>query len=247
MSKQLVELTIGINFSDEVKAAIDGALKNAEEERARAWSSLANAMGGCEKISIHRLKIGEDGQWTEWRAGLALLSPEYKEKTGIVVDEREIVFPSDPEAATFEDYVEANEDKKRLAREIDAALGGNAPQPSLCDLVEPARRLAAIAAPGFLHRLVENAFSWAMQDTNYFDPKYSERLVAATLAGMDPKDAAGWRVDLPEVNAKKARDGKPQLEDWQTKKARREAGVPGNGEHDAFMGFDPENPDIPLD
>ena len=57
----------------------------------------------------------------------------------------------------------------------------------------------------FVYRLVENAFSWAVEDCNYLNPKYVDRLVAATQAGMKPEQAAVWRADAPETSARKAR------------------------------------------
>lgn len=209
MPKEIVELTLNINFSEELKAEIDKAKSDWEKERQAELDRLGTIVNGIEQITIHRMRIGPQGTWTEWRPGAALLSEGYKVNTGIEVDERQVTFPSDPEAATLLDYVEALEDKKRLAREIDVAMNGDkaAPQASLCDLLTDAQR----ANPAFLNRLVENAFSWALQDTNFLDPKSTDRLVAATLAGMDAKDAAEWRSDLPEVNAKRERDGKPPI------------------------------------
>lgn len=57
----------------------------------------------------------------------------------------------------------------------------------------------------FTHRLIENTFSWAMEDCHYLDPKSMERLIEATKAGMKPEDAATWRSDLPEIMAKRAK------------------------------------------
>lgn len=44
----------------------------------------------------------------------------------------------------------------------------------------------------FQHRLIENAFSWALQDCNYLNPKYMDRLIEETMLGMKPEQAAGW-------------------------------------------------------
>jgi hypothetical protein len=57
---------------------------------------------------------------------------------------------------------------------------------------------------GFLHRLIENAFSWALQDCNHLNPKYMDRLIAATILGMTPEQAADWNATAPEQAARKA-------------------------------------------
>ncbi len=57
----------------------------------------------------------------------------------------------------------------------------------------------------FTHRLIENTFSWAMEDCHYLDPKSMEWLIEATKSGLKPEDAATWRSDLPEIMAKRAR------------------------------------------
>jgi len=57
----------------------------------------------------------------------------------------------------------------------------------------------------FLARLVENAFSWALEQTNYLDPKHALRLVDATRNGMKAEEASVWRSDTPEIEARKAR------------------------------------------
>jgi hypothetical protein len=44
----------------------------------------------------------------------------------------------------------------------------------------------------FLHRLVENAFSWGKQDCNYLNPKHIEAFIAATRNGMLPESAGSW-------------------------------------------------------
>ncbi len=54
---------------------------------------------------------------------------------------------------------------------------------------------------GFLHRLIENAFSWALQDCNYLNPKYMDRLIAETIGGMKPEQAAQWNATAPEIAA----------------------------------------------
>jgi hypothetical protein len=54
----------------------------------------------------------------------------------------------------------------------------------------------------FRHRLIENAFSWALQDCNYLNPKYMNRLIAETLAGMKPEQAAEWNATLPKIAVK---------------------------------------------
>lgn len=59
-----------------------------------------------------------------------------------------------------------------------------------------------VAGDDFLYRLIENVFSWAMQDCNYLDPKSMGRLIAETKTGMTPETAAVWRSDLPEILAK---------------------------------------------
>ncbi|MNU30403.1 hypothetical protein D3C71_188880 [compost metagenome] len=46
----------------------------------------------------------------------------------------------------------------------------------------------------FQHRLIENAFSWALQDCNYLNPKYMDRLIGETMLGMKPEQAAGWNA-----------------------------------------------------
>lgn len=50
----------------------------------------------------------------------------------------------------------------------------------------------------FLHRLIENAFSWALQDCNYLNPKYMDRLIDCTHNGMKPEQAAVWNATAPE-------------------------------------------------
>jgi hypothetical protein len=56
---------------------------------------------------------------------------------------------------------------------------------------------------GFLHRLIENAFSWALQDCNYLNPKYMDRLIAETISGMKPEQAAEWNATAPEIAARR--------------------------------------------
>lgn len=51
----------------------------------------------------------------------------------------------------------------------------------------------------FLRRLVENVFSWALNDCNYLDPKDADAIVAETRAGMTPEQAAIWRADRVSV------------------------------------------------
>ncbi|WP_026618314.1 hypothetical protein M728_000350 [Ensifer sp. WSM1721] len=50
----------------------------------------------------------------------------------------------------------------------------------------------------FTHRIIENAFSWALKDCNYLNPKYMERLIAETYQGMKPEQAAIWNATVPE-------------------------------------------------
>lgn len=64
------------------------------------------------------------------------------------------------------------------------------------------------ARAGFLHRLIENAFSWALQDCNYLNPKYMDRLIADTLSGMKPAQAAEWNATAPEASRRLERAGK---------------------------------------
>lgn len=73
-------------------------------------------------------------------------------------------------------------------------------------LVEDVR----IDAPhdGFLHRLIENTFSWAMQDCNYLSPKYMDRLIAETILGMKPEQAAVWNATAPEQAARNQKQEK---------------------------------------
>lgn len=59
------------------------------------------------------------------------------------------------------------------------------------------------AQDGFLHRLIENAFSWALQDCNYLHPKYMDRLIAETIRGMKPEQAAEWNATAPEQATRK--------------------------------------------
>lgn len=56
----------------------------------------------------------------------------------------------------------------------------------------------------FLHRLIENAFSWALEDCNYLNPKYMDRLIAATEGGMKPEEAAVWNATEKEQAARRA-------------------------------------------
>lgn len=56
---------------------------------------------------------------------------------------------------------------------------------------------------GFLHRLIENAFSWALQDCNHLNPKYMDRLIAETIGGMKPEQAAEWNATAREIAARK--------------------------------------------
>jgi hypothetical protein len=56
---------------------------------------------------------------------------------------------------------------------------------------------------GFLHRLIENAFSWALQDCNYLNPKYMDRLIAETISGMKPEQAAEWNATAPEIASRR--------------------------------------------
>ncbi|MBP2459621.1 MULTISPECIES: hypothetical protein [unclassified Rhizobium] len=56
----------------------------------------------------------------------------------------------------------------------------------------------------FIHKLIENAFSWAMEGCHYLDPKSMDRLIEATQQGMKPEQAATWRSDLPEIIARRA-------------------------------------------
>jgi len=58
------------------------------------------------------------------------------------------------------------------------------------------------AQDGFLHRLIENAFSWALQDCNYLNPKYMDRLIAETIRGMNPEQAAEWNATAPQQAAR---------------------------------------------
>jgi hypothetical protein len=44
----------------------------------------------------------------------------------------------------------------------------------------------------FLHKLVENAFSWGKQDCNYLNPKHIDAFIEATRNGMSPEGAAAW-------------------------------------------------------
>jgi hypothetical protein len=53
---------------------------------------------------------------------------------------------------------------------------------------------------GFLHRLIENAFSWALKDCNYLNPKYMDRLIAETITGMKPEQAAKWNDSSPAAH-----------------------------------------------
>ncbi|NTF17987.1 hypothetical protein G6L37_06190 [Agrobacterium rubi] len=53
-----------------------------------------------------------------------------------------------------------------------------------------------------MHRLIENAFSWALQDCNYLNPKYMDRLIQETSAGMKPEQAADWNATAPEQAAR---------------------------------------------
>lgn len=57
----------------------------------------------------------------------------------------------------------------------------------------------------FLHQLIENAFSWALQDCNYLSPKYMDRLIAETRAGMKPEQAATWNATAQEQAARKGK------------------------------------------
>jgi len=50
----------------------------------------------------------------------------------------------------------------------------------------------------FLHRLIENAFSWALRDCNYLNPKYMDRLIDRTHNGMKPEHAATWNAAAPD-------------------------------------------------
>lgn len=52
---------------------------------------------------------------------------------------------------------------------------------------------------GFLHRLIENAFSWALRDPNHLNPKYMDRLIAETVRGMSPEMAAAWNATTTEM------------------------------------------------
>lgn len=49
-----------------------------------------------------------------------------------------------------------------------------------------------VAGTDFLHKLVENAFSWGKQDCNYLNPKHIDAFIAATRNGMPPEAAAAW-------------------------------------------------------
>lgn len=61
------------------------------------------------------------------------------------------------------------------------------------------------AGDNFRHRLIENAFSWALESCNYLDPKAMDRLIAMTEGGMIPEAAAVWRSDAPEILARRAK------------------------------------------
>lgn len=58
------------------------------------------------------------------------------------------------------------------------------------------------AAPEFLERLIENTFSWAMQDCNYLNPKTCAKLVEATRNGLKPEEAKDWSPTTPEEREK---------------------------------------------
>jgi hypothetical protein len=64
----------------------------------------------------------------------------------------------------------------------------------------------------FLHRLIENAFSWALQDCNYLSPKYMDRLLAATREGMTPEAAAFWNATAREQQKSSTEDSDKEPE-----------------------------------
>ena len=82
---------------------------------------------------------------------------------------------------------------------------------------------AEAVEPAFLHKLVENAFSWGKQDCNYLNPKHIDAFVEATKKGMAPEQAARWVADrLPEKAEAVEPEQKPLI--WSNNEARTEEG-----------------------
>lgn len=98
--------------------------------------------------------------------------------------------------------------------EIQALFGADVPnaalevfpetaQPLTMDELRIALRMISTSQLEFRHRLIENAFSWALQDCNYLNPTYMNRLIAETIAGMKPEQAAEWNATAREIAARK--------------------------------------------
>ena len=62
---------------------------------------------------------------------------------------------------------------------------------------EKVEAAAAALDVEFQRRLVENVFSWALEDCNYLAVKDADTIIEQTRAGMTPEQAAVWRSDRP--------------------------------------------------
>ena len=115
----------------------------------------------AHKELIERLR--SKGQWV--RSPVGLPAPEPMEK--FVPDEdcqaaAKALAELDKGALSIANYEEVLKDTRRLTRELDVAMHGEdgaAQQASLCDLIEPAKRLRESKAE--LVEALEMALAWA--------------------------------------------------------------------------------------
>lgn len=101
---------------------------------------------------------------------------------------------------------DVHDDDQITIEEIKALFGDEIPivafkllfpeksKPLTSNELRTALRSLSSSQREFQHRLIENAFSWALQDCNYLNPKYMDRLIEESKLGMKPEQAAGWNA-----------------------------------------------------